>query len=56
MSSLRARGRMRGSVVTETVVLLGLLALGTAGVFVTAGARLHTEYREHRTNLASPYP
>lgn len=48
--------RARGAVVTETVIILGLVALGAAAAFVTAGARLHTEYREHRQNLASPYP
>ncbi len=44
------------SALSETVVILGLLALGAAGLFVTAGARLHAEYRESRVILASPLP
>jgi hypothetical protein len=54
--SLRARAWLRGSVVTETVVIMGMLGLGAAGVFVTVGARMHAEYREHRSVLASPFP
>jgi hypothetical protein len=55
-SLTRSRARVRGSVVTETLVIIGLLGLGAAGAFVTAGARLHAEYREHRASLASPFP
>jgi hypothetical protein len=40
----------------ETIIIVGILGLGAAAAFVTAGVRLHTDYREHRANLASPYP
>jgi hypothetical protein len=40
----------------ETLIIVGVLGLGAAAAMVTAGGRLQTEYREHRTNLASPYP
>ncbi len=54
--SLLARALVRGSAVTETLVIIGILGLGAAGASVTAGARLHHEYRANRTNLASPTP
>lgn len=40
----------------ETLIIIGVLGLGAAAAMVTAGGRLQTEYRENRTNLASPYP
>jgi hypothetical protein len=58
-SSLRTwRRRLwhRGSAVTETLVIIGILGLGAAGASITAGTRLHKEYRENRTTLASPFP
>ena len=54
--SWRRRLLERGSAVTETIVIIGILGLGAAGASVTAGARLHREYRENRTTLASPFP
>ena len=52
----RRRLLQRGSAVTETLVIIGILGLGAAGASVTAGTRLHREYRENRTTLASPFP
>jgi len=40
----------------EMMIIIGVLGLGAAAAMVTAGGRLQTEYREGRTNLASPYP
>ena len=52
----RHRLLQRGSAVTETLVIIGILGLGAAGASVTAGTRLHKEYRENRTTLSSPFP
>jgi hypothetical protein len=53
---VRSRVRARGSTMPQTLVLTGILALGTMIAVVAAGVRLHHEYRQNRDLLASPYP
>jgi hypothetical protein len=40
----------------EIVIVIGILGVGTAAALVAAGERMHTEYRQDRRLLGSPYP
>jgi len=40
----------------ETLVIFAILGIGAMGTFITAGVRMHQEYRASRTLLSSPFP